>query len=489
MNQLEILFKRNKLLVNIIWGMLALGVIVDFVSGVGTNAKLILIIAGVIVCGIATLLTYKKWFQPYIMYFISASVTLLTFLLIQSGPVITTYLLIYVNLAIMTLYNNYRPILFSGILGVALTNVLFFTNYRDTVFHSLKDDALLPLNLFVIMTAGALIASGRFAEKLQNEVLHKQDIALKAKNQADQLLQQVSTSVDVLNQFSTQLKTDVTLTGSISHEVSTAFGEISASIETQTRSVSDISESIQAVEAAVAPVAESSAVMKALSIESAQLTHSGNEQVSTLAEEMDRVHLIIDTTVALMSELNDQNQRISDIVNTINSISSQTNILALNAAIEAARAGEHGRGFAVVSTEVRKLAESSRQSTEEITSILETIQAKTIEVSEQVNLGQLAVEKSLHATAQVEQIIQQVADNTTKVEQQSSSVEQSILQLQDSYQKISGEMITIAGITEQNMASVEEIVASMETQDSKINDIVTSFQNLDTLTHDLKKMV
>lgn len=483
MSAAELLHKRNRLLVRILWAMLVLGLVVDFLTGAEADSIIILASAGGAICAIATVLAMKQLWAKYQMYFVCASIMFLTILLIHSGPVITTYFLVYVNLALMTLYNNYRPIVFAGFLGAGLTV------YLDVIVPELNvfgNNDPITLYMYLIMVTFALAFSSRFSEKLMIEMQNKEQAAEEARSRVETMLSHITDSVSVLTSFSSELKQNVMQTGAISREVTSSFGEITASAETQTRSVSDISDSIQSVERVVQVVVENSASMEERSIKNASLTKDGDEQVGALSEMMKQVHGIIRTTVALMDELDKHNGRISDIVQTINEISNQTNLLALNAAIEAARAGEHGRGFAVVSGEVRKLAESSQRSTEEITVILSTIQTKTAEVAEQVHLGSIAVDNSLTAANRVEFVMGNVSENMEEVRSSSEQLAQAAAKLRSDYSSIAGEMTTIAGITEENMASVEEITASLDNQDSKIASIVESFQELDALIGRLK---
>jgi len=481
----ETLHRRNKLLVNVIWGMLVLGIIVDFLTDAPASSIIVLAIVGSIACGVATLLTYMRWLSDYVMYIISFIVTVLTLLLIMTGPVITTYSLVYVNMAIMTLYSNSRSIAFSGLSGIALTIYLFLSPYNEELFGNNDPFTML---LYLLLIAVPLYVSAKFSERLQAEAIAQREQAVSEKNRAHGIVEHVSASLNTLNEFSANLKSNVTSTGAISREVTTSFTEIATSSETQTAGLSEIGESIRIVEQEVVSLAGRSAEMKVLSESSAQLAKTGSEDAKILEQRMNHVHETIDASAQMMSELDEQNERIGDIVTTIKHMAAQTNLLALNAAIEAARAGEHGKGFAVVSREIRKLAETSQQSTEQIEQMLEAIRAQTSLAAERVVQGQRTVAESAAAVQKVAEIMRSLAGDALKVERQSAQVDRSLADLRSQYNNITERVVAIAAITEQNMAAIQEISASMTTQDARIAKVVDSFIQLDQLATDLNKM-
>jgi methyl-accepting chemotaxis protein len=144
-------------------------------------------------------------------------------------------------------------------------------------------------------------------------------------------------------------------------------------------------------------------------------------------------------TTGQMSALADAAKHIGGIIELINQIASQTNLLALNATIEAARAGESGRGFAVVSQEVKQLAERTAKATDEIDSQITSIQNFINDAAQSIseiagtisNLNDVSstiassVEEQGSVTQEIAQNIHHASDGTTDVTQNIQSVRQS----------------------------------------------------------------
>jgi len=173
-------------------------------------------------------------------------------------------------------------------------------------------------------------------------------------------------------------------------------------------------------------------------------------QVSSVAQNLAGV-------ATRLTELKTASQGISNIVNIIVDIAEQTNLLALNAAIEAARAGEAGRGFAVVADEVRKLAEKTGTSTQEISSMVGSIQSNVQGVVDIVHNGIDEVEASSKAITEVgenfEDVVRQMESAANTVEPILTIIEQQ----SEAISNITATVTNVSIASEENKIIVDEV--------------------------------
>jgi methyl-accepting chemotaxis protein len=214
--------------------------------------------------------------------------------------------------------------------------------------------------------------------------------------------------------------------------LATSSQEISASAATQSDSASSMAAAVEEMTVGVDHIAKNALDAQRYSQQSDKVAADGSRIVDNVVREIEDIAVTVRTSAQAVEVLGEQSRQISSIVGTIKEIADQTNLLALNAAIEAARAGESGRGFAVVADEVRKLAERTAKSTQEITTMIESIQAGTTNAVHSMQVGVERVGSGVvqaqatggaisQVQAQAQQVVEAVSEITTALREQAAA--------------------------------------------------------------------
>ncbi|MCM1988955.1 methyl-accepting chemotaxis protein [Oceanirhabdus seepicola] len=213
----------------------------------------------------------------------------------------------------------------------------------------------------------------------------------------------------------------------------------------------------------------------------------GIKAVEELQNKTNSNEKAIEKIEAAVVELNNNTMTIDSILNTINSISEQTNLLALNASIEAARAGEAGKGFVVVADEIRKLAEGSKISTDEIKKIIFRVQEDSNNTVNTMNNVKIIVGEQSEAVYEVNEsfkkISMSVEDIIGKIEFMSDFAEE----ISNNKGEMVDTMQNISNISQQTAASVEEVTASIEQQSVTVQEVANSADKLSELANKMEQ--
>ena len=263
------------------------------------------------------------------------------------------------------------------------------------------------------------------------------------------------------------------------HELVGGAKQVAGSSHQQSEKSRAAAEAVEGMVKSIVEVAESTDNVHNQSRESLERSHEGTRTLHRLVDEIGRVKLAVNDMAKSVEEFISSTNAITDMTREVKDIADQTNLLALNAAIEAARAGEQGRGFAVVADEVRKLAEKSAASANEIDSITRTLAGKSDVARKSIDAGLADIsssEKSLEAV-------------TTTIQQSNQSVEQVgvgldvIAQATEAQRRISTSAFTnieaIADMARENSNAIEQTAQSaqrLENLASELQGTVSRFR-------------
>ncbi|BCB26228.1 hypothetical protein SKTS_11140 [Sulfurimicrobium lacus] len=237
---------------------------------------------------------------------------------------------------------------------------------------------------------------------------------------------------------------------------------VAASSSQQNDAAASMAAAVEEMSVSIDHVANNSSDTYNIAQQAGTLSAKGGEIVQDAATEMTKIAVSVQHSTQMIQTLGEHSNQISAIVNVIKEIADQTNLLALNAAIEAARAGEQGRGFAVVADEVRKLAERTSKSTEEISTMIGSIQSGTAGAVSSMEEGTARVKEGVDKARQAGESMQKIRSGADQVIASVSEIMEALREQSTASGQVAGSVEQIARMTEQNSAEVQEIARTAE---------------------------
>lgn len=281
---------------------------------------------------------------------------------------------------------------------------------------------------------------------------------------------------------------------SASAEESLAASEMVAEIseknlqtsELQTNIVNQSTVSMGEMVTAIDVITQDNEEMLNSSEEVARLVNEGSALMEETTNQMTDISQTIGDSMSTINEMAEHTESIRSVTSMIAAIAEQTNLLALNAAIEAARAGEHGKGFAVVAEEVRNLAEQSKQSTQEIGRMIDTIINDVTQVVSSTDEGRKRVEEGLMSTKKTNAVFMNIEHATSDVSEKISTVSAAIEEIRAMTDEVTEGAKQIEELAIQTAAEAQSTSAATEEQLAANEEITSSSQSLAQLAEQLQ---
>jgi len=400
------------------------------------------------------------------------------------------YMSLILPIAVSCIYFDKKLTLMASGVQVVITSI---TNYPRITSNPLYSDD--PVGNYIAISAGQLI------EAFILSVIFIW-IAKRTRNILNRLSNSEEQSQMYINQLQDIMNRSKNASGALSFSVKQllqAIEQATASNENINQNVDNASlgceQNLQYIEDTNTTVANISDALKSISAKTQKLSEiSQDTSVATGENEkiinqainyMEEIEFSTMQNKNIINNLNLRAEEIGRIIEIITGIAKQTNLLALNAAIESARAGEHGKGFAVVSDEIRQLAEKSSAAAKDISNLISQIQKDTLKAVSSIDQSTATIKSGIN-------LVKNVGESFEKLKKLQETSKQGIEEITKSSNQTSKYGREIARVisntksnTSKSLEEIKSIASDTSLQSSVMQEILSSFNVINNTADDL----
>jgi methyl-accepting chemotaxis protein len=303
------------------------------------------------------------------------------------------------------------------------------------------------------------------------------------------VIQQVAESSQQVASSSEELTASAELSSQATEHIAKTIQEIAAGAEQQAHTVEETSQIVSEMATGIQQIAVNSENAAFTAVRASEAATEGNSSIQKAISQMNSIHATVSEMAHSIKALGEQAQYINQIAETITNIAAQTNLLALNAAIEAARAGEQGRGFAVVANEVRKLAEETAQSSQQIGEYIATIHEGIQAVIQSMETGTKEVSHGIDVIHMAGDSFEKIRQEVNVVATQIHEVSATVRQMAEGSKQVVNSMQAISEVAVMSASGTQNVSAATEEQLATMEEISTSSHDLAKMAEELQSMI
>lgn len=400
----------------------------------------------------------KPFLFPYAHLTVVYSAGILAMLLF--GSTVQLLLIFFFLVVLAAVHLNRNVFLYGyiyGLIGIILNNS--FATTQKEILSNVMGSALLTYLLIGMLFFVVISLNNRQNLKLQEYLTLSEEEANRKEMQRKELETNVAAIIDKIVSVNQQLQTNLRS----QKEMANAISEISKGSQSQAEQISEITQNSMGTRSSMEALYHQSSELKQGSDQAIEATQEGQEQVQELNGDIHTLDTMINKLNQTFTELSQKITETNTFADTIKDITEQTNLLALNASIEAARAGDAGKGFAVVAEEIRKLADTTGQTTGKITQNLIELNASNKEAVEMMALSSQNISKSVNSSEKVKNYFAQISTTLLELDESLKSFTILANEVKGLANGVEFSTSELAAIIEQSTASLEEMSATVDT--------------------------
>ncbi len=357
---------------------------------------------------------------------------------------------------------------------VSLYTSIAENNYKQIMYATI---AMVVLVLFILISAAFYFKAtiinriNKTYHGIQNIARGQGELTRRLNDQSDDELGELARAfdafVDKLHKMVLNISNEIRLLTDSAAKTETIANKTSVAIQQQQSDTQQLANALQEMAESINEVANNATNTEQKTQHVDESMQKGMSIVNQTVHGIQEIATEVDKATATLNKLEAESDSIGSVLDVIRSIAEQTNLLALNAAIEAARAGEQGRGFAVVADEVRTLASRTQESTQEIQTMIERLQAGTKQAVKVMNESKNKVDHNVEQSNQAGEMLASITLAVATISQMNAQ---------------------IASTTEEQSATTNEINRNITSIMSAVNLSADNAELADKATEDLKKI-